>query len=181
MDFSSAPDIITILKDEYKNLTIQFKSVEYSGLISLFIVQVPTPDLLSMNWDKISGTIAAYYQPYLNNDFEKWNIYIMYVSSAKIPQHLKYKIENDRFSSRKIVVDQFTKELNDVSIADLIIGHITNKDLQPQGVQKAKIKEDYSSDSPIWNLLRETVLKSGKGKKAEADALLQSISRKLGK
>ncbi|ANE50621.1 ABC-three component system middle component 1 [Flavisolibacter tropicus] len=178
---NNTPDIIAILKDEYKDLFIKFKSIDYRGLISLFIVQVSSNELLSNYWDKISGSIAAYYQPYLSNDFEKWNIYIMYISTIKVDQHLKYKIENDRFSSRKIVIDQFNKEVNDLTIEDLVIDHITNKDLPLRTVQRGKIKGDYTSSSPIWNLLSKTSLKRGNGRRAEADVLLQAISTKLGK
>ena len=70
------------------------------------------------------------YQPKLESVYEKWNLYIIYVTNDKTSKELKNKIENDKFSSRKIVEDNFSQKFNEQEANKLIIIHITNSDLK---------------------------------------------------
>src|SRR5690606_14847810 len=100
--------------------------------INIFFLEANS-DIINENWKRFSNMIAANYQTseYMSNrEFDKWNFYIIYVSKNDVSKELKNRIENDKFSSRKIVEDSYDKEFNDNEANRLIVKHITNADLK---------------------------------------------------
>lgn len=122
--------ILNILKGiEISKYTIENENWKISVFISIFDEQ----EFLDMAWKDISNTIASGFQGNLTgkeNEFEKWNIYILYICKNDVEKGLKNRIENDKFSSRKIVEDNLKVTLTDDVIEKLIIKHITNTDLE---------------------------------------------------
>jgi len=119
---------------------------------------------LENNWKIFSNIIAAKFQnsEYMseeNKEFEKWNFYIIYVAKEKLSKELKNKIENDRFSSRKIVEDNFSDDFNTVTANNLIIKHITNTDLRDILAQtQDKIQQEYQPiNIQLWKLVHNDV------------------------
>ncbi|NDV45892.1 hypothetical protein D0T49_02355 [Paludibacter sp. 221] len=114
-------------------------------------------------WKVFSNIIAAKFQnsDYMseNKDFEKWNFYIIYISKEKLPKELKNRIENDRFSSRKIVEDNYSNDFNSDEANKLIIKHITNTDLKDIIDQtQDKIQVEYKPiDAELWKLIHKDV------------------------
>ena len=101
--------------------------------ISVFLSVFEDQQALKENWVDISSTISSAFQVNLKgkeNEFEKWNIYILYICKNDVEKGLKNRIENDKFSSRKIVEDNFIEVLSDDIVEKLIIKHITNTDLE---------------------------------------------------
>lgn len=101
--------------------------------ISVFLSEFEDEEALNISWMDISSTISSAFQGSLTgkeNEFEKWNIYILYICKNDVEKGLKNKIENDKFSSRKIVEDNMKQILTDEVIEELIIKHITNTDLE---------------------------------------------------
>lgn len=76
--------------------------------IDIFITKPLTAEELNGNWDKIRTQIAMTYQRGLEDDFERWNFYIFYVlkKGEHIDENLKFKIEHDTLSSRKIIISE---------------------------------------------------------------------------
>lgn len=115
-------------------------------------------DYIQDNWQKFSSSISAVYQSMLTtrkDEFERWNFYIIYISPNKIPKDIKNKIENDKFSSRKIIEDNYDNELNDELANNLIVKHITNSDLVDI---VEKTKENYFKEYiPLYQDLWEEV------------------------
>lgn len=73
--------------------------------ISVFTINIDNEDELATVWEEISQEIALYYQSeYLEKDIEIWNIYLFFLCPQKVSKDLKFKIENNKYSSRKIVV-----------------------------------------------------------------------------
>src|SRR5690606_33609999 len=106
--------------------------------------------------------VAANYQTseYMSNrEFDKWNFYIIYISKDDVSKELKNKIENDKFSSRKIVEDLFDKEFNDKEANQLIVKHITNTDLEDILSQtQNKIQEEYKPvNTGLWKLVHKDI------------------------
>ncbi|WP_309607764.1 ABC-three component system middle component 1 [Flavobacterium sp.] len=101
--------------------------------ISVFLSLFEDEGTLNKSWIDISSTISSAFQGNLigkGNEFEKWNIYILYICKNDVEKGLKNRIENDKFSSRKIVEDNLKEILTDEVIEKLIIKHITNTDLK---------------------------------------------------
>ena len=87
------------------------------GIKSNVVVFITKPlnyhDLL-MNWQTIRNEIAER-QLTIDDEFERWNYYLFYLvkddAINDIP--LKYKIEHDTISSRKIVISANEYNVND--------------------------------------------------------------------
>ena len=71
---------------------------------------------LRVKWRKIRNSIAEKYQLEDIDDFERWNFYLFYVvnDKRKLNRSLKYEIEHDTISSRKIIVSK--SEFEDISM-----------------------------------------------------------------
>lgn len=101
--------------------------------ISVFLSVFEDEESLNQTWRDISSTISSAFQGTLRgkeNEFEKWNIYILYICKKGVEKGLKNKIENDKFSSRKIVEDHIVEALTDHLVEEFIVKHITNTDLE---------------------------------------------------
>lgn len=144
--------------DGENNQILHFKS-DANLAVNVFFL-VATEKELEDKWKVFSNVVAARFQnsEYMsqeNKEFEKWNFYIIYVTKEKLSKELKNKIENDRFSSRKIVEDNFSKVFNDSAANDLIIKHITNTDLSEiLAKTQDKIQHEYEPNNTVlWKLV----------------------------
>ena len=125
--------------------------------INIFFLK-STSDIINENWKRFSNMIAANYQnlEYMSNsEFDRWNFYIIYISTDNVSKELKNRIENDKFSSRKIVEDSYNKEFNDDVANHLIVKHITNSDLKEivEATQEVTISEYIPKNEKLWKLL----------------------------
>ena len=74
----------------------------------LFCVKLDTIKELTTYWETLSAVVASNFQSQLENDIELWNIYIIFFINDNITREVKYEIEQDKYSSRKIVFDYST-------------------------------------------------------------------------
>lgn len=131
-----------------------------SWKISVFTSLFDSQGALDKLWQDISSVLASTFQVQLKgreNEFEKWNIYIIYVCKEEVDKTLKNKIENNKFSSRKIVEDKFDGELTDERVNEFIIKHITNTDLQV--IVESTIENTELDYEPVENNLWEIIPK----------------------
>lgn len=143
---------------ENDNFKIYHYINENQFKINVFFVESISEGVLKENWELLSNMVAANYQnsEYMSDkEFDRWNFYIIYISKDYVSKELKNKIENDKFSSRKIVEDAYDKEFNDEEANRLIIKHITNTDLK-EIVDKTKevnVSEYVPKNEKLWKLL----------------------------
>lgn len=157
-------EVINQLKEKYKSCDFQFQLAQSNVNISVFFVLAKSSVLSDENsWENISKEIALKYQSKLESVYEKWNIYIIYITSDVTPKELKNKIENDKFSSRKIVEDSYNKEFNDHEAHQLIVKHITNSDLKEivDATKEVIISTYVPEDKNLWKLLEKEEKISG--------------------
>lgn len=87
-------------------------------------------------WKEIRNQLASEWQMRDISDFERWNFYLFYVVKDKnnIDRSLKYKIEHDTISSRKIIINQ--TEFQEDNYNTLITSYIkfNIKEIAPQKV-----------------------------------------------
>ena len=98
--------------------------------IDVFVTKVLDEQTLSSSWKAIRNHVARS-QYDLNDEFERWNFYLFYVvDTPKIDLNLKYEIEHDTISSRKMVVDASAvdDELCDKLVKKFIKYDIENKE-----------------------------------------------------
>lgn len=98
-----------------------FRSDDDRHFISCFVAHFADNESCSQYWRTINNSIAIEYQPSLADEFASWNIYLALVTPIAMDKHLKYRLENDRFALRKIVLSgpSFASGSYDVVIAAL--------------------------------------------------------------
>lgn len=125
--------------------------------INIFFLEANS-NIINESWKRFSNMVAANYQnsDYMSDiQFDKWNFYIIYISKDTISKDLKNKIENDKFSSRKIVEDSYNKGFNDAEANRLIVKHITNSDLKEivAATEEVTISAYTPKNEKLWELL----------------------------
>lgn len=73
--------------------------------VDVFITRPLSHNDLQEKWKDIRNDIAES-QRFINDEFERWNHYLFYLADEEAIKDiaLKYKIEHDTISSRKIVI-----------------------------------------------------------------------------
>ncbi len=120
------------LDELFPQLNPRLTKIEYIGTVSVFTFFFEQGKDLREHWENITNAIAAYYQSEFEADeqaFERWNIYVFFLVKEPVRTQLKYRIENDKFSCRKIVIDEFAEVFSDEMILQLIDENIINNDL----------------------------------------------------
>ncbi|MCD0477465.1 hypothetical protein LPB90_03285 [Chryseobacterium sp. LC2016-29] len=158
---------------ENENFNIYHYINENKFKINIFFVETTNEKVLKENWELLSNMIAANYQnsEYMSDsEFDRWNFYIIYISNENVSKELKNKIENDKFSSRKIVEDSYNKEFNDDEANRLIVKHITNADLKEivEATQEVTISAYIPKNEKLWKLLSDEEKLIGDRKAQEA-------------
>ncbi len=86
-------------------------------ITNIFIVTLTDENVLSEIWENLIAKIAFHYQSNLEKEIELWNIYVIFFIENQIEQkELKYKIENDHYCARKIVIDNIGNIKDDEKI-----------------------------------------------------------------
>ena len=103
--------------------------------ILLCVTELMDVNELCAKWKDIRDELASKWQMGNLDDFERWNFYLFYVveNKSKIDRTLKYEIEHDTVSSRKIIIDcaEFTDGNYDTLIASYIkydIGELVDEE-----------------------------------------------------
>lgn len=101
-----------------------FDSFDVRSKILVCVTKCLTEDELRETWRNYRNDFAVEYQTDDIDEFERWNFYLFYVVDNKnaIDRSLKYEIEHDTISSRKIVVSK--DELQDENGESLVMRYI---------------------------------------------------------
>jgi len=156
MNFS----IIKIANPDFENENFKFYHYinEDKFKINVFFAESINEKILKENWELMSNMVAANYQnsEYMSDsEFDRWNFYIIYLSKDNVSKELKNKIENDKFSSRKIVEDSYDKKFDNEEANRLIVKHITNADLKEivEKTQEVTVSPYIPKNEKLWELL----------------------------
>jgi len=140
---------------EFVDVKLDYQPVSMAtGLVHSFFVKFDSEEVLNRMWRKISNFIALYFQNNLENEFERWNLYLFFLIKQKISNDLKYQIVNDTFSSRKIIIDQ---RMDQISI---INDYILNNNLNIGEVNSKLADDAFQPDIMIWDFLKNKMFKN---------------------
>ena len=84
----------------------------------LFTLLIEDGSEISDSWETITNNIAIEFQANLDKQVEIWNIYVVFISKNYINKELKYQIEQNKYSSRKLVFDGFEDQEWDKLLAE---------------------------------------------------------------
>lgn len=133
------------LKKDFPIEELVFVELLFGGLIPIVFVRFATLNDLKKNWKDFNSQITTDFVINLKDEYSRWNFYIFYLSQETLEKQLKYEIENNKFSSRKIVIEN-VKTITEKEINCLISEHITNDNIQigEENKQSLKLKKNTS-------------------------------------
>lgn len=125
MPLNKANHIMTSLKEKDESITFEglecWIKEEKDYNIYIFSIQFLDKDELLKVHEELRDYIAIYFQSqFLEKNVERWNIYQFFFIKNKIDEVTKQLVEQDKFSTRKIIHDDFNRELSDEDIISLI-------------------------------------------------------------
>ena len=171
MKLSNKSNQVQFLKNEFEQFNFELFSVDINdNLFSSCIVcwSNSADDIINF-WKDIQSLLSAKYQP--EGEYAKWNIYLIYLNKEKLSLDEKYKIENDKYFSRKIVLDGLSDLPNIDSVKEIINCELFGHDMHlSEGYKSSNINDLIDSD--ILNLLKNIPLGSAKdSKEARANVI----------
>lgn len=164
--------ITTQIKNNFDVQEAVVGNLIFGSNIPVVLVQFKSLDNLGKHWKELNSLVTAEYLIKLDNDFSKWNSYIFFVTE-EIPKPLKYEIENNKFSTRKIVIEMETPLINDVVINNIISEHIVNDDIQFE-VRTIDVGE-FSKNDLIGNIFNDLI--KDNPKKSDDDTLIELLTK----
>ncbi|MEX2410975.1 MAG: ABC-three component system middle component 1 [Candidatus Paceibacterota bacterium] len=171
-------NIVPQLSGKFPDVSILHREVVISHVVHVFIIEVQNEELLNEFWKRIRDYIAVYFQNTMESDYERWNLYLIYVCRDEVSKELKYKIENDQISSRKIIVDNYKDNIDEKTISSLVNRYIKFSFSMP--IKNKEVKDEYSSSSNIYKLIQEKPIPQIETKRRkELDKLYLKIVKAL--
>lgn len=122
MNISEYKQGVEILKNEDNEIWVSkvkcWKQNEDEYSIYCFSVMIENENELRQIYKSITAAIATEFQTILEKSIEKWNIYLIFESSKSISIELKDEIEQNKYSTRKLVWDNLS--CNDMNNAEYL-------------------------------------------------------------
>jgi len=134
------------IKNEFPDILFEYREINFGGIIPAFFINIKDEKNLTNQWKAITEFIAVYFQSSLRNEFSIWNIYLFFILEQEIKDDLKYIIENDTFSSRKIII------YPNQDIESIIQEHIKNDDTEIQSITGFE-ETPFHPNSDVWEIL----------------------------
>ena len=109
---------------------------------------------LAESWRDIRNEVMMSWQEKITDDFSRWNFYVFYVVDDldKLDGSLRYQIEHDTVSSRKILVDN----RDNVKMADLyktVVGKYINYDVT-EGEEEEEEIHPFGKSNEVVQLIK---------------------------
>lgn len=150
-------EVMDAFNQQFEGVQLSHKAVDLNkGLIHTFFIECPSKVSLKNNWREVSNFIALHFQNKLENEFERWNLYLFFLIEQGIGNDLKYQIENNTFSSRKIIIDSETDQ------DSIINNHILNSNLSISKECAKVVDDNFQPDPLVWDILKGKTLKKAK-------------------
>ncbi|MEM5511169.1 ABC-three component system middle component 1 [Pseudoalteromonas sp. AS71] len=149
----------------------------YIDNIFLCILSVSSEAKLNELWDILNSVISSELSKYFKNDFQMWNFYLFYLCKEEIGVELKYKIINDKFSSRKVVIDKFDKKIDKQVVEGIIAEYIVGSDIFLDEKVKTRPEESsYYSKSKVFKNI-ESIYLQGNENLNDKELLEMTLSK----
>lgn len=139
-------ELQTVIKNKFSDVAFEYREINFGGIIPAFFIDIKDEKNLTNQWKAITEFIAVHFQSSLRNEFSVWNIYLFFIVEQEIKDDLKYIIENDTFSSRKIII--YPKQ----DIESIIQEHIKNDNTEIQSIISFE-ETLFQPNSDVWKIL----------------------------
>lgn len=147
-------DIYNIINESFDVKNAIIGNLTFGDNIPVVFIQFNDLNDLEKYWKEFNSFITAEYLIKLKNDFSKWNSYIFYITEGTVEKPLKYEIENNKFSTRKIVIESINQSIDSNIIMGILSEHIINDNIH-FGVKNRNI-ESFLKNEIIDKALKST-------------------------
>lgn len=137
--------------DNKNDIDIVIGNLVFGGNIPIIFVKFRDNNKLAECWQDFNNFTTAEYLLPLKDEFSKWNAYLFYLADRNVPKSLKYEIENNKFSTRKMVIDFTDKTFDENTLEDILSKYILNEGIN-YNVRQQNI-EPFTKDAIINNAL----------------------------
>jgi len=131
--FLNKYDVIERIKNESCNDSFDLVEcrvkLETNYNVYIFSMILKDQDELMEHWKDISGDIAINFQGELDSDIEIWNIYILFLVQGNVDNDKRYLIEQNKYSSRKLVIENVENPIDKERIDKIIDDKLFNINL----------------------------------------------------
>lgn len=162
MPLNRADHIIQSLKEKDETISVdkltcwEFKEHNYS--LYIFSIELKDQDELLKIHEELRDYIAIYFQSqFLDKDVERWNIYQFFFIKEKVDDTTKQLIEQDKFSTRKIIHDNLQKELTDDDIKIIINQKLFDFKIEKRIINRDSIESFLNKDHSSVLLLIDEI------------------------
>ena len=165
------PNLLSNAKNDYAKRQLEYWIYEVVAKAPynchLFTLICNDNEALNDYWEDLTENIAINFQINIENEIERWNVYLLFLLENEVPKEIKYKVEQDKYCCRKLVEDNL--KITNFS-EDYISGLITEKVFS---IHTAKKKDDgsvpHQIDKNIETIIKEAdnnILRALKGFKS---------------
>lgn len=112
-------------------------------------------DELAESWRDIRNEVMTKWQDTITDDFSRWNFYLFYVveNLDKLDGSLRYQIEHDMVSSRKILVDR-SDYVKDADLYETVVRKYINYDVT-EGENEDEDIHPFGKSDEVVQLLKK--------------------------
>lgn len=94
-----------------------------------------TNDIIMKQFKDISSCLSEYIDEFLIDNYERWNTYILFLSTNDISVDNLVEVRNNKFFARKFLIGNYTNKLTAENIMDLLNQEILFNDLLKDSTQ----------------------------------------------
>lgn len=167
-------EIKELIIDKFPNISLEYKYHQIGdAVINAFFITYKSEKELFNTWNTLSNFLAIHFQSRIDDEFGKWNTYLFYLTDFKIGnkfKDLKFEIEKDTFSCRKIVIES-EKDMNII-----LENHIINSSLLDDTASVSEdIEEYFVKNKFIEEILKGKLLLNTKGNRVKSDIAREAL------
>ena len=130
----------------FDNLTCWIKK-EPKYNIFIFSIYCNEQDDVTSSYEDLRDYIALYFQSQiLEKNVERWNLYIYFLVGSSVDSELKFTIEQDKYSSRKIVKDCLKIKPNLEQTSKIIYSDLFNLDITSNRIEDKPLEESLNKN-----------------------------------
>ncbi|MFD1166985.1 ABC-three component system middle component 1 [Sphingobacterium daejeonense] len=148
----SKEEIYNKIRESFNIKNVIIGNLMFGDNIPVIFIQFNDLNNLEKYWKEFNSFITAEYLMKIKNDFSKWNSYVFYLTENTVKKPLKYEVENNKFSTRKIVIESISQVVDDNMIKSILSEHIINDNIE-FNVENQNI-ESFSKNAIINEALK---------------------------
>jgi len=164
MKLLNKPKQLDFLQYEFEKFKFELFSVDINDnlFMSCIVCWSNSQEDIVSFWKDIQGELSVKYQP--EDEYARWNIYLIYLSKEKLSLDDKYRIENDKYFARKLVLDGLV-DIPDLSSAQEMINcELFGHDMH-LGEENKVVDIEGVIDSELLELIKKISLDTKKESK----------------